>query len=139
MSLHVDAAVAHQAAVNCKYAERVDRWNSVARCQYYKFIAIAGEHHARVDEKRGGTPLGKTGESRFELSVAASFHDNNLPPKLTRRRSYALYFACDRRPWINKVANCHGLRNELAEKFKPFSCKLPEDGVHAREIAARLV
>src|SRR5262249_52918448 len=139
MSVHVDAAVAHQATVHCKYAERVDRWNPIARRQCHESIAIAGEHHTGIDEKRVGTPLGKPGESRFELGLAASFHNDDPTPERVRRRLYVLHLACDRRPWINNVANRLGLRSEFAEKFKPLPCKLPEDGAYAREVTARLV
>src|SRR5262249_53060943 len=110
-------SVAYQTTVHCKYAEWVDRWNPVARRQCHEFIAIAREHHTGIDEKRVGTLLGKAVESRFELSLAASFRNDDLPHERGRCCSYALHLARDRRTWINKVANCRGLRDELTEKF----------------------
>ena len=57
--------------------------------QRHDSIAVVRKKGNDTDDERPGLALDNGRERRLEIAVAASFHDNDLPPQRTRCLKYA--------------------------------------------------
>src|SRR6266702_1342206 len=134
-------SIADQAAGRDELAPRIDRRNSMARCERHELLAPAAEERIRADDERASMQLDEGGESDVDLAFGAGLQDRKLHPLRARRflhvSYYALYALGIRIVRVDEQGDHLGLGNQLGKQLEPLGRQLAGEDADAREVAAR--
>src|SRR6476661_3806172 len=90
------------------------------------------------DNERLGLALHHSCKGPFEVAVASSFHDDDLPAQRARHFKYVarLVLEVKRRWTAREIGDRLGLGNHLAQQIKQFAREGSGNSGHARDVAA---
>src|SRR6266702_1018379 len=132
-------SIADQAAGRDELAPRIDRRNSMARCERHELLAPAAEERIRADDERASMQLDEGGESDVDLAFGAGLQDRKLHPLRARRFLHVSYYALANRRnvRVDEQGDHPGLGNQLGKQLQQLGRQFAEEHAEAREVAAR--
>src|ERR1700732_589107 len=130
-------SIAYQAAGHCKFTERIDRWDTLARCKGHDLLAAGAEDRVVSNDKSAGAKLSESRKSRINFILGCGFQDMELDSlqtcsflNLTHDRLHT------RIVWVHEQCDHVSLRHQLGEQLKPFGIQPGNEDIGARQITA---